>query len=49
MTHDVAEALRLATKVLVMDAGRVQQYGTPEELLQRPATPFVAELFGARA
>ena len=48
VTHDVAEALRLATKALVMDAGRVQQYGTPEELLQRPATPFVAELFGAR-
>ena len=49
MTHDVSEALKLATKILVMDAGRVQQYGAPEELLERPATPFVAELFGARA
>ena len=49
VTHDVSEALKLATKILVMDAGRVQQYGAPEELLERPATPFVAELFGARA
>ncbi len=47
VTHDVAEACRLATKILVMDAGRVQQYGTPEELRAAPATPFVAELFGS--
>lgn len=49
VTHDVSEALKLATKILVMDGGRVQQYGAPEELLERPATPFVAELFGAHA
>ena len=50
VTHDVAEALRLTTKVLVMDAGRVpRSTGRPKSFLQRPATPFVAELFGARA
>ena len=49
VTHDVAEARRLATKVLVMDGGRVQQYGSPDELREHPATPFVAELFGEGA
>lgn len=49
VTHDVAEARRLATKVLVMDGGRVQQYGSPDELREHPATPFVAELFGEDA
>ena len=44
VTHDVTEALKLGTKVLVVDAGRVQQYATPEELLEHPATPFVREL-----
>ncbi|MFR3450533.1 MAG: hypothetical protein ACLTSX_01600 [Collinsella sp.] len=44
VTHDVTEALKLGTKVLVVDAGRVQQYATPEELLAHPATPFVCEL-----
>ena len=44
VTHDVTEALKLGTKVLVVDAGRVQQYAAPEELLEHPATPFVREL-----
>ncbi|HJI96878.1 MAG TPA: ABC transporter ATP-binding protein [Collinsella intestinalis] len=44
VTHDVTEALKLGTKVLVVDAGRAQQYATPEELLTHPATPFVREL-----
>ncbi len=44
VTHDVTEALKLSTKVLVVDAGRVQQYATPEELIAQPATPFVREL-----
>lgn len=44
VTHDVAEALRLATRVLVLDRGVVQQYATPAELLAAPATPFVAAL-----
>lgn len=44
VTHDIGEALRLGTKVLVMDEGRIQQYDTPEVLLQHPATPFVERL-----
>ena len=47
VTHDVAEACRLATKVLVVDGGRVQQYGAPDEVRERPATPFVASLFAS--
>ena len=42
VTHDVSEALRLGTRVLVVDAGRVQQYDAPDELLAHPATDFVA-------
>lgn len=44
VTHDIAEALKLGTKVLVLDQGRVQQYGTPCEVLESPATPFVRAL-----
>lgn len=44
VTHDIGEALRLGTKVLVMDEGCIQQYDAPEVLLQRPATPFVERL-----
>lgn len=44
VTHDIGEALRLGTRVLVLDAGKVQQYATPEELLARPATTFVEQL-----
>lgn len=48
VTHDVTEALKLGTKVLVVDAGRVQQYATPDELLANPATPFVRELLATQ-
>ena len=44
VTHDIGEALRLGTRVLVLDAGKVQQYGAPEEILARPATAFVEQL-----
>lgn len=42
VTHDRAEALALADRVVVLDGGVVQQIGTPEELVTRPASPFVA-------
>jgi len=42
VTHDRAEALALADRVAVLDAGRIQQIDTPERLLEAPATPFVA-------
>ena len=38
------EALLLGTHMLVLDAGRVQQFGSPEEILARPATEFVRKL-----
>ena len=44
VTHDIGEALRLGTRVLVLDAGKIQQYGTPQEILARPATEFVERL-----
>lgn len=48
VTHDVAEAMKLATKILVVDAGRVQQFASPDELIARPATPFVRGLLAAQ-
>lgn len=44
VTHDIAEALKLGTKVLVMDKGEIQQYAAPGEILQNPATDFVSQL-----
>ena len=44
VTHDIAEALKLGTRTLVMDGGTVQQCDRPEELLCHPATDFVREL-----
>ena len=44
VTHDIGEALRLGTRVLVLDAGKIQHYGAPEEILARPATAFVEQL-----
>jgi iron(III) transport system ATP-binding protein len=46
VTHDQKEALSMADRVAILDAGRVIQVGTPEELYQRPATRFVAEFLG---
>ena len=44
VTHDIGEALKLGTRVLVMDQGQVQQCDTPEELVRHPATAFVEAL-----
>ena len=44
VTHDVSEALLLADRVAVLDAGRILQFGTPEELFASPATPEVTRL-----
>lgn len=44
VTHDIAEALRLGTKVLVMDAGQIVQYGTPDEIRTAPASPYIERL-----
>jgi osmoprotectant transport system ATP-binding protein len=48
VTHDIDEALRLGDHLAVLaDGGRLEQYGTPAEVLARPATPFVAGFVGA--
>ncbi len=44
VTHDIQEALKLATKVLIMDHGEIQQYDTPDRVLQHPANEFVEKL-----
>jgi putative spermidine/putrescine transport system ATP-binding protein len=46
VTHDQAEALTLSDRVVVMDHGRVEQVGRPEEVYRRPATGFVARFLG---
>ncbi|QFZ21018.1 ABC transporter ATP-binding protein [Saccharothrix syringae] len=47
VTHDQAEALALADRVAVMEAGRIRQVGTPREVFQRPADTFVANFIGS--
>lgn len=44
VTHDIKEALKLGTRVLVMDKGNIIQDGTPEELREQPASEFVSRL-----
>mgnify|MGYP006208016891 FL=1 len=46
MTHDIDEALLLATRIVLLNQGRIEQMGTPLELLQQPANDFVAEFLG---
>ena len=48
VTHDIDEALRLGTRIVVMDAGRIIQDGTPEEIRENPATDFVKKLMSER-
>jgi len=45
VTHDQAEALLLADRLVVLEKGRIQQVGLPEEVYHRPANRFVAEFF----
>jgi multiple sugar transport system ATP-binding protein len=47
VTHDQVEAMTLADRIAVMDHGRVQQLGTPQELYERPASLFVAGFIGS--
>jgi ABC-type sugar transport system ATPase subunit len=46
VTHDQEEAMTLSDRIAVMNQGRLEQYGTPEEVYHRPATEFVAGFVG---
>lgn len=48
ITHDISEALRLGTKVLVLDKGRVQQYDYPQNIINAPANDFVEKLLNTK-
>jgi sn-glycerol 3-phosphate transport system ATP-binding protein len=47
VTHDQVEAMTLAQRMMVMNAGNMEQFGTPEEVYHRPATTFVASFIGS--
>ena len=46
VTHDQEEAQTMADRIFVLDAGRIEQMGTPSEIYDAPATPFVADFIG---
>ena len=46
VTHDQEEALSMADRIVVMNAGHIEQVGTPREVYEAPATPFVADFVG---
>ncbi len=47
VTHDQVEAMTLAQRMIVMNAGNMEQFGTPEEVYHTPATTFVASFMGS--
>ena len=46
VTHDQDEAMEVADRIVVMNQGRIEQVGTPDEVYDRPATPFVLQFLG---
>jgi sulfate transport system ATP-binding protein len=46
VTHDQEEALEVSDRVVIMNEGRIEQSGTPEEVYERPGTPFVYGFLG---
>src|SRR5699024_12810592 len=47
VTHDQTEAMTMATKIILLDEGRIQQVGAPNEFYQRPENLFVAGFIGS--
>jgi sn-glycerol 3-phosphate transport system ATP-binding protein len=47
VTHDQVEAMTLAQRMMVMNAGRMEQFGTPEQVYKHPASTFVASFMGS--
>ncbi len=46
VTHDQQEAMAVSDRIVVMNGGRIEQQGTPRDLYERPATPFLARFMG---
>jgi sulfate transport system ATP-binding protein len=46
VTHDQEEAMEVADRIVVMNEGRIEQVGEPDEVYDRPATPFVLQFLG---
>lgn len=49
VTHDIDEALRLGDRIALMQAGSLAQFGSPDDLIHRPAGPFVRQFLGEDA
>src|SRR5205814_7169853 len=47
VTHDQEEALTMADRIVVMNAGAIEQVGTPQEIYRKPTTAFVADFVGS--
>ena len=47
VTHDQHEAMSMADRIAVMNAGRIEQIGSPQEIYDRPASMFVADFIGS--
>ena len=47
VSHDIDEAVKMATRVAIFNAGRLVQYAAPDEMLAHPADPFVASFVGS--
>lgn len=48
VTHDIHEAMKLGDRICIMKDGRIEQLGTPQEIMTNPATPFVREFVGTQ-
>ncbi|KAL1110071.1 hypothetical protein AAG570_014051 [Ranatra chinensis] len=48
VTHDMDEAIKISDRICIMSGGRIIQYGTPEEILRKPADRFVEEFVGKK-
>ncbi|MDD4507647.1 MAG: ABC transporter ATP-binding protein [Eubacteriaceae bacterium] len=48
VTHDIGEALKLGTRVLVLADGGIDQYASPDQIIAQPATDFIRQLIGKR-
>ena len=47
VTHDQEEALEVADRVVIMNEGRIEQVGSPEQVYEQPASPFVCQFLGS--